>query len=87
MSPTKHAPAKNLHKKNEAVAEDENEIVDAKSLKKKSGEIELPEEPIVVEDKLVEEETALATEEAEDAENEITLDDEELNPFGDKWEQ
>lgn len=55
---------------------------------KKTIELDLPEDTVpVTEEKIIDDESP-AAEDAEDAAaDEISLDDEELNPFGDKWEQ
>lgn len=83
MSPTKHAQPKN---KIAPAIEEETPAIDPKKLKK-GGEIELPEEPIAIDEKVLDEELPIA-EDVDDAEgSEIGLDDEEINPFGDKWEQ
>lgn len=72
------------------VAAIEEEALDTKALKaKKALELELPEEPIAIsiEDKPEEDSPVVAEDAEELAAEEISLDDDELNPFGDKWEQ
>ncbi|GEM_PF-1476481 len=69
---------------------DEEEALSPALLKtKKAIEFELPE-PIIAatEDKLEDDQVAVAGEEdsEEIGAEEATLDEEELNPFGDKWE-
>jgi len=67
--------------------EDLSEVIDATKIKSKAIEIELPEEPSVAIEEKVEDEAAIPAEDAEElASEEISLDDDELNPFGDKWE-
>jgi hypothetical protein len=39
------------------------------------------------EDKVIDEESPITETEDEEADEAVTLDDEELNPFDDKWEQ
>jgi len=73
-----------------AVAHQEEEEVIKPAVKgKKSLEIELPEEPAVLSlEEKPEDETPVVAEDAEElAAEEVSLDDDELNPFGDKWEQ
>ena len=74
----------------EASAESaEVEILETPTLvPKRVIEIEIPEEvPAAVEEK-TDDESAASEEGAEDGTGEeLTLDDDELNPFGDKWEQ
>ncbi len=56
---------------------------------KKPLEIEIPEDVIetaIVEEK-ADDESTVAEDAEEAAADEVTLDDDELNPFGDKWEQ
>ncbi len=70
------------------IPKEEDVLIEIEPLKvKKPIEIDLPEEPAVIEEKLVEEDPLAAEETEEAAVEEITLDDDELNPFGDKWEQ
>ncbi|MFA6601416.1 MAG: hypothetical protein WCT02_00940 [Candidatus Paceibacterota bacterium] len=93
MSPTKHTHHKTVAKetKNKGVAaknsEEEDLPIDLTATKaKKAPEIDLIEEVLVTEEKVDPE--APVVEDGEDAEGEeVTLDDEDLNPFGDKWEQ
>lgn len=94
MSHTKNINTKN-HKAKASAGEtkpaesEELEVTEELILKpKKVPELDIVEEPVAI---LVEEKTdddAATTEDAEEsAENELSLDEEELNPFGDKWEQ
>jgi hypothetical protein len=53
---------------------------------KKPIEIDEPEPAVAVDEKVEEDPLAVATEEDDSAE-EISLDGEELNPFGDRWEE
>lgn len=80
-------------KKRESVTEDHVEEVErmpnleAKPSKAiKPIEIEEPDSGIVVDDKTEEDPLAVPVEEDDSAE-EISLDGEEVNPFGDRWEE
>lgn len=79
-------------KKVAPVAEHTNEHEQEPDLELKAGkvkkpiEIDEPEPAIAVEEKAEEDPLAVATEEDDSAE-EISLDGEELNPFGDRWEE
>ncbi len=53
---------------------------------KKPIEIDEPEPAVAVDEKAEEDPLAVATEE-DDSVEEISLDGEELNPFGDRWEE
>ena len=67
--------------------EEDIEIVDTKGKVKKPVEIDAADILPEVEEKVIEEENPLiALEEEEDAEA-GGIDDEDLNPFGDKWEE
>ncbi len=64
----------------------EEEIVGPKA--KKSVDIESALEPAAIIDEKSDDEIPAVTEDGEDAlGDELSLDDDELNPFGDKWEQ
>ena len=52
----------------------------------KANEFNLPEDPVPLEEK-TDEEVPATDDPDEVASDEIALDDEELNPFGDKWVQ
>jgi hypothetical protein len=68
------------------VAELEHDI-DATPIKaKKPIEIDEPEVAVGIEEKAEEDPLVAATEE-DDSVEEISLDGEELNPFGDRWEE
>jgi hypothetical protein len=55
---------------------------------KKAIDIEAALEPAAIVDEKVEDDLPIApTEDGEEAAEELSLDDDELNPFGDKWEQ
>ncbi len=71
-----------------SVSEDTDEIDDPLlSKNKKPLEIDIPDEIITPIEEKTDEELAV-TEDGEDASgDELSLDDDELNPFGDKWEQ
>jgi hypothetical protein len=53
---------------------------------KKPIEIDEPEPAVAVDEKVEEDPLAVATEE-DDSADEISLDGEEVNPFGDRWEE
>jgi hypothetical protein len=88
---------KTLHSKNtkpkpvskDSEGENEAEVAELDGPKAKKGvDIEAALEPAAIIDEKVEEDILPPSEDAEDANaDELTLDDEELNPFGDKWEQ
>lgn len=71
-----------------AETHDEDESLEKKPISiKKPVELDIAEDVLPLEDK-EDPESAEAAEDAEDAANdEVGLDDDELNPFGDKWEQ
>ena len=51
-------------------------------------DLDLPDEIVTPEEKAVDPEAVPSEDEVvEEPPEEVTLDDEELNPFGDKWEQ
>ncbi len=72
----------------EQVEETENtsDLDIAPSKAKKPIEIDEPE-PVVAIDEKVEEDPLVAAVEEDDSAEEISLDGEELNPFGDRWEE
>jgi hypothetical protein len=82
-------------KKNKTPAEEkdidsESETITATMPKKGKATLELPDDPEILnpEEKLIEEEEVVDAEEDEDSEEEMVgLDAEEINPFGDKWEE
>lgn len=88
---------KTLHSKNtktkptpkDTEAENEIDTEEVEGPKAKKGvDIEAALEPASIVDEKVEEETLPIIDDAEDpSSDELSLDDEELNPFGDKWEQ
>ncbi|MEK7641984.1 MAG: hypothetical protein AAB365_03270 [Patescibacteria group bacterium] len=86
--PTVKHPRTKIHK---AVAptEEHDEAVESEVLPvkiKKAIEIDEPEPAVIgVEEKL--EEDPLATPTEDDEAEELSLDGEELNPFGDRWEE
>ncbi len=70
------------------VEENEEEIgsIETKSKIKKPAEIDAADILPEIDEKVVDEENPLLA--GEDEEDEVaSLDDEDLNPFGDKWEQ
>lgn len=77
------------NKSAEIETETENEIAEIGDIKaKKTIDIEAALEPAAIIDEKIEDEIPPVIEESEDAQaEEISLDDDELNPFGDKWEQ
>jgi hypothetical protein len=92
MSQTKNTQSKRIKSKalGKTVEEKAVGIIDARIEKNKRPiELDLPEEPvaaIVLEEK-TDEETVQAEDAEEVAAEEPSLDDDEVNPFGDKWEQ
>lgn len=76
------------NKKVERDAENELDIPETEETKsKKPVDLEAALEPAsVIEDK-IEEDPLVATEDPEEDEEGLSLDDDELNPFQDKWEQ
>ena len=68
---------------------DEEEIgaLEAKGKAKKPVEIDAADILPEVDEKIVDEENPLLVGEEEESDEEVSLDDEDLNPFGDKWEQ
>ena len=70
------------------VADSSDSLEPIPSKIKKPTDLELPEEAPVIFENKDDDEVPLDSEEAEEiAADEPALDDEELNPFGDKWEQ
>ncbi len=68
------------------LSEESDEIEGPKA--KKPIDLEAALEPAIVVDEKSEDEVPVVTDDSEDSSaDEISLDDEELNPFGDKWEQ
>jgi hypothetical protein len=66
-------------------SEEVEEVIGPKA--KKGVDLESALEPAVIIDEKVDEDLPVVAEDEESAVDEVTLDDEELNPFGDKWEQ
>jgi hypothetical protein len=65
---------------------EEEEVVGPKA--KKSVDLESALEPANIIDDKADEEIPVITDDSEESSNEeLSLDDDELNPFGDKWEQ
>ena len=54
---------------------------------KKSVDLESALEPAVIIDEKSDEDVPVVTDDEDASGDELSLDDEELNPFGDKWEQ
>jgi hypothetical protein len=54
---------------------------------KKGVDLESALEPAVIIDEKSDEDVPVVTDDDESSTDELSLDDEELNPFGDKWEQ
>ena len=76
--------------KNTIVAENQNDDENADPVvtkTKKPLEFDLPEEAAPLDDKIDDDAPAVNEETDELSSDESTLDDDELNPFGDKWEQ
>ena len=65
---------------------DQAEIVETKS--KKPIDLESALEPATIVDEKIEEDVSIFNDDSEESSSdELSLDDEEINPFGDKWEQ
>ncbi len=88
--PTKHA--QNKKTKSETRVEESHteteEVMDIPPTKsKKPLELDLPE-PVIGTDEKPEVDPLIPEEETDETTSEeVSLDDDELNPFGDKWEQ
>ena len=54
---------------------------------KKTIELDVAEEVLPTMEEKLEEETSISDDSEDSSADELTLDDDELNPFGDKWEQ
>ena len=67
-------------------SEEEVDIIGSKSKVKKPAEIDAADILPEVDEKLIDEENPVLPLEDEEAEDAPGLDDEDLNPFGDKWE-
>jgi hypothetical protein len=67
-------------------AEHDHDVEAPISKGKKPIEIDEPE-PVVGIDEKIEEDPLLGAVEEDDSAEEISLDGEELNPFGDRWEE
>lgn len=92
MTHTKNLRQKNLkskNTKNETEEENESEALEVEEPKpKKTVDLEAALEPASIEEKVEEgEELSLIGDDPEEGSEELSFDDEELNPFGDKWEQ
>jgi predicted small lipoprotein YifL len=80
---TNMAKAKKIIKKDEV--EKDEEIDETKT---KDGPIEIPEDDKAIDPDILAESEATALEESEEEEEDAAvLDEEEIDPFGDKWEQ
>jgi len=88
MSQTKKSHSKTTKDHAAAPAtQDEDELKDASVLnEKKIIDVDAALEPALIEDK-EDEDLPVTPEDTDDPADELSLDDEELNPFGDKWEQ
>lgn len=90
MAQTKNSPAKTAKTKSAAKeAEIENDPVELGDPKeKKTVDLESALEPAVIVDEKVDDEISVIGDDPEESgTDELSLDDDELNPFGDKWEQ
>jgi hypothetical protein len=67
--------------------EQEGPIALTSTKNKKPIEIEEPEAILPVDEKVADEDSPAVTEDEESVSEEVALDDEEVNPFGDKWEE
>lgn len=89
MAQKKKQNKKVKSKSAEVESETENDVAEIGDPKtKKVIDIEAALEPAAIVDEKIEDEIPPIAEDLEDASSEeISLDDDELNPFGDKWEQ
>ena len=88
MSQTKNNKRIKSKALGKTIEEEAEQIIDARVQKnKKPIEIEMPETESTASLDEKNEDDAGGEESEELATDEATLDDEELNPFGDKWEQ
>lgn len=86
MAQKKKTVTKNKEIENKKDSVDEEEVIEPKA--KKAVDLESALEPVSIIDEKVEDETLVLTDEGDESVGEeISLDDEEINPFGDKWEQ
>ena len=83
----KKIPAAPVIEEVEENEEVEADIIGAKGKVKKPAEIDTADILPEVDEKIVDEENPLLVGEEEETDEEASLDDEDLNPFGDKWEQ
>lgn len=72
---------------NEVQHDEETEVEILPSKNKKPIEVDEPEPAIAAVDEKLEEDPLIAAIEDDDAAEEMSLDGEELNPFGDRWEE
>ena len=82
-------PAKKAVKTVDEIDETEievDEVASGKGKVKKPLEIDAADILPEVEEKVIEEEVAVLGLEDEESEDAVSLDSEDLNPFGDKWE-
>jgi hypothetical protein len=90
MAPTKNITKKKLGVKTKETADEVAEIDSiTPKIKTKPDPIELDDaEPLVgVEEKIVEEDPLNPIETEDEELSEVGIDSEELNPFGDRWEE
>lgn len=91
MTQKKKSAVKNKEKdiETEKSSIDEEEMDEPVGPKaKKSVDLESALEPAIIVDEKPEDEAPILSDDSDDSvSDEISLDDDELNPFGDKWEQ
>ena len=85
---------KNLHSKHtktritSSPQQNDEDLNELKVLNvKKTSDLESILEPALILEEKTEEDPLAVVEETDESNEEVSLDDEELNPFGDKWEQ
>lgn len=84
----KMAPVAQEHTEDAEQIENTDQDIDAKPGKaKKPIEIDEPEAVVAGDEKIIEEDPLVGAIEDEESSDEGGLDGEELNPFGDRWEE
>lgn len=76
------------HETESETNKDTDEIEEVEGPKaKKSVDLESALEPAVIIDEKTDDDLPLMSDDEDSSSDELSLDDDELNPFGDKWEQ
>ena len=79
---------KKVDPKKEESVDEETEVAEPLTAKKKIIEIDEPEPGVALTEEKVSDEDAPPSEDGEETSSEeAALDDDEVDPFGDKWEQ